>query len=288
MDTVRAVIYDLDGTLYDDDRPVQAYAERLLRLLRPGAQERFQRDWEAARRGRHPLKPGMWYDPGRGWILEVHSGTVTAVGMMDGSPVPQGLWPPEYAAGGTSDAALVPVGDLWWIAFCLALHHGAPLGAVQEAFLSTRAWMASPAFRPRPVPGLREAIMRLKAQGVYQMMATNSPRADSEALLERLGLAGLFEECVFEARKPHGLELLVLRVCRQLAVMPAAVVAVGDNWINDIEPAVRLGCRGLWLDRYGVDVEVPGAVRITSSDMLVDELRRLADATPGGLGAAGR
>lgn len=272
---VRAVVYDLDGTLYEDSRPFEAYAEQLSRRLPPDRREAFRRDWEASRAGRHPLRAGTWYDPARDWVLYLDGSAVAEAYTMQGRPVPRDAWPHADAR----PLQLVPVGDPWWIAFCLALHHGCSVEAAREAYAATRAWMASPAFDPEPVPGLREAVLLLRQRGMYQVMATNSPKPDSVALLERLGLAGLFDECLYEAGKPQGLEALVRRLCRERGLPPGEVLAVGDNLLNDVVPAVRLGCRAVWLDRYGAGRGVEGAVRVTTSAELVSALRRAAGAT---------
>ena len=92
-------------------------------------------------------------------------------------------------------------------------------------------------------PGVREGIEAFAKMGVKLGVVTNKPTVFTLPLLERTGLAGYMstvvcgDTCV--RRKPDPDQFL--HACVQLAVTPAATLAIGDS-INDALAARAAGC----------------------------------------------
>lgn len=108
---------------------------------------------------------------------------------------------------------------------------------------------------PIGVPAcLPDLLSALRADGTVRVgVVTNGPEEEAKALLGRLGLAQRVDGVVARAGKPEGLAAAVRTVCATgLSGMPGDVVSVGDNWDNDIVPALREG----WLTGY-VAARVP-------------------------------
>jgi FMN phosphatase YigB (HAD superfamily) len=58
LSRVNLIIYDLDGTLYEDTHHFDYYAKELKNRLSSDVQDAFQADYEAAVQDKHPLRIG--------------------------------------------------------------------------------------------------------------------------------------------------------------------------------------------------------------------------------------
>jgi len=246
---VRLVIFDLDGTLYADTRQFDHYAARLREYVPPAARTAYDRDYAAVKAGRHPLQIGRLYDNDADLILAADRHLrVTAGWRWDGPPVDPSDLRRRYPEPVRPDAEhIVTVGDGWWLPPPCARHHGAV--ASQEPFLATRRLMLAPEWKMGRIPGLRAALTRLKAGGRRLTVCSNSPDGDVQQVLDKLGLGRLVEDVYPAAGKPVG----AVAAYRTLAAGAegAAVLAIGDNYLNDIAPAEALGYQTLLVNPHG-------------------------------------
>ncbi len=92
----------------------------------------------------------------------------------------------------------------------------------------------------RPYPGIPALLAALAGRGIGWGIATNKPRAYTEPLLARLGLAPGSVVCPDDVvqRKPHPESLL--RNCRDLQCEPGQAIYVGDHR-RDIEAGRAAG-----------------------------------------------
>ncbi|WP_336642168.1 HAD family hydrolase [Microbacterium sp. USHLN272] len=114
-----------------------------------------------------------------------------------------------------------------------AEHRGADAALLSAAYLASRAQLAT-ADAPISAPqGLAAFLADADAERV---LVTNAPAIRITEALEALGLAGLFDRVVTDARKPAGLDSV-------LADLPAdaRVLSVGDIWHNDLAPVHARG-----------------------------------------------
>lgn len=102
-----------------------------------------------------------------------------------------------------------------------------------------------------PFPGVVEALERLRGAGLRLACVTNKASAFTLPLLEKTGLARLFDAVVTAdqagRRKPD--PECFLQACRALGVAPAEAAVIGDS-ANDAQAARAAGCRVL-LVSYG-------------------------------------
>jgi phosphoglycolate phosphatase len=135
--------------------------------------------------------------------------------------------------------------------------------------------------RTRPYAGVRETLAALEGR-VAMAVLTNKPTAPARQILEGLGLAPVFAAVVGGdgpfPRKPAPDGLLGL--ARQAAVPPAAVLMVGDSWI-DAETALNAGTR-FCLARYGFGFSPSHAARLPPGAIQID---RPEDLVPHVLGS---
>ena len=245
LERVRLIVFDLDGTLYADTRPFDHYAALLREHVPPRNREAYDRDYAAALAGRHPLAIGRLYDNDADLILAADRHLrITGGWHWGGTPVPVAELARRYPEPVRPDREhIVTVGDGWWLQPPCARHHGAPF--TQEPFLATRRHMLAPAFRIRRLRGLRPALARLRAAGKRLAVISNSPDGDVQVVVHKLGLDGLFDHIFPEAGKPVGAAAAYQKVAAACGAAGDAVLAVGDNYINDIAPAEALGYQTL-------------------------------------------
>lgn len=104
----------------------------------------------------------------------------------------------------------------------------------------------------RPYPGVPETLESLRATGFQLAVCTNKPHQATMAILETLGLAGMFNavlggDVLDGVRKPDPRHLMA--VLSGLGVAPDAAVMVGDH-LNDLACARGAGSSAV-LCAYG-------------------------------------
>jgi phosphoglycolate phosphatase len=123
--------------------------------------------------------------------------------------------------------------------------------------------------------GVIDGLAALRELGLRMACVTNKPVAFTLPLLERKGLAPYFELVYggdsLAKKKPDPLPLL--QVCRDFALDPAQVVAIGDS-SNDAEAARAAGCFVLTVP-YGYNHGRP--VQEINSDGIVSSLLEAAN-----------
>ncbi|MCL6442786.1 MAG: HAD family hydrolase [Alicyclobacillus sp.] len=230
----RVFIFDLDGTVYQETHHFAYYGERLAALLGPKHADAFLQDVELILAGRHPLAIGDKYDV-INRVIRKDTGTVS----WEGSPVEV---PPS--------SVVLNVEDPWWVYGSAARHHGLSEEEVDRAYLETRAYMESDAFAMAPIPGLRAALDGLRRHGWRLALATNSPEPDSRAILTKLDLADAFDDLVFRAKKPIRSKEHFTSWQQAFGFSFDQMASIGDNFLNDVLPALELGMKAIYIDRY--------------------------------------
>ncbi|MGZ4107456.1 MAG: HAD family hydrolase [Tumebacillaceae bacterium] len=262
---VNLIVYDLDGTLYEDTHHFDYYAEQLKKRLPSDVQAAFQADYEAALRDEHPLRIGRTYDATRDLILVQIKGEVLEGYHWDGTPIAEAELRDLYPNGVEIDMqTMFSVGDLWWVPGCISRHYGLTDPQTSEAFLATREFMMGPDFHMNKIPGLLEAIAAATANGVKQVLVTNSPQPDSEKILDKIDLLNAFDEKVFNARKPTGTKAVIERLSEKFGVAYANILSVGDNWVNEILPVNELGGQTVYIDPHDIGANLEADKRVAS------------------------
>ena len=93
-----------------------------------------------------------------------------------------------------------------------------------------------------PIKGIQAFLSHLKREGFYTALATNDERKDTEAILNHLGMDGLFDMilCWGEVSPPKPHPETIFTVCRKLSVHPHEAVMVGDS-VTDMMMGKKAG-----------------------------------------------
>ncbi len=276
LQAIRVIVFDLDGTVYDDTRHFELYAKEIQSHLPEEAQEDFWADYTAAVEGRHPaLRIGTFYDVARDLVLQTKAGRVVRALHWDGSEIPPVVREQLYPGVVEPDhSAIMNVGDLWWVPSAVSAHHGGEAEKHSAAFLRIREVMSDPDFVVRPIAELQETIAGLRGK-VIQVLATNSPQPDSEAILTKVGLLGLFDRMFFRSNKPAGLKAIFAQLSEQYGVPMSAILSVGDNLINEIAPAKAMGCQTVFIDPHGLGASDEADLVVTTMTEFLPTLRKV-------------
>lgn len=253
---IQLIVFDLDGTLYEDTHHFQYNAQRINEELPKHIQPQFEKEYALALENKHPLKIGRIYDVVHDRILVQKRGTLMEVYNWEGHPVAEEEMDrlyPERRVEVNLDT-MISIGDMWWLASTIARHYGMSDKLTYEAFLETREYMMGPEFSMSPVPGLKEVLEELR-ETRQLVLLTNSPEPDSTAIVKKLGLFEVFHQRIFQARKPTRTMEHFQHLMQKNNLPPEAILSVGDNAVNEIFPAKDLGCQTIYIDAHGIGGE---------------------------------
>lgn len=134
-------------------------------------------------------------------------------------------------------------------------------------------------------PGADRLLARLAAAGFRLGLVTNTTTL-SAAVIRRLGLDRWFPDpvlsCDVGVCKP---DPAIFRIAlARLRARPRETVMLGDSWASDVEGAVRVGMRAIWIDRGTVARgrargrlrPAPGSQRQAEAVRRVRSLRQVA------------
>lgn len=265
MDGIRTIVFDLDGTIYQNFTFHRDYIGFLVEGTDAApwrdALIAFAEDVLAGRRlvmnafYRSAVLPKTGTPEAYFTLLEsAHAETLTMADM-----------PPreEYTY----------LGDAWAVVTLL----GRTLGLLSaerssEVYRRTRRKMEADGMRGDPV--LRDAIVRLR-ECYKTVLLTNSYEQTALEFLGQLGFNGAFDRMGFSANKPYGLADALIAQCADALDDPGSVLAVGDHAFNDLAPLAQRGCRTLWINPYPGVHEAPHDDAVKTLDQLAAYLRAL-------------
>lgn len=250
---ISTIIFDLDGTLYEDTHHFAYYADRIKNKLPEELHSAFLKEYETVISGKHTLKIGRVYDLKEDKILVVIKGDVKEAFEWDGTSLDHITAKELYPESITIDMErFFSVGDMWWVPSTIGRHMGLGAEDTQESFLETREYMKGPEFKMNPVEGFKELLYDLRDLGVDLVLLTNSPEPDSEAILGKLGISEVFSKKIFNGRKPSKTVKHFKILAEEFQADFNQMLSVGDNWLNEILPATDLGMPTIFIDSHEI------------------------------------
>ncbi|MFS0784984.1 HAD family hydrolase [Shouchella sp. 1P09AA] len=274
FNNVDLVIFDLDGTLYEDTDHFDYYANTLAKELETSKQEQFFADYEKMKKGQHTVAIGKAYDVSRDVIVEVEpfNGHVEKVHRWNGEEVPQSEWKDMYQTPVTYDFdTLIAIGDGWWLPNVAARHYG--IENPQPAYDATKEYMATENFSLTIIEGLREGLLALKEKKSIVLL-TNSTEDDVERLLHLLDLEHVFHDVVTSARKPQHTVERFKEIMATYNVSTKRTLSIGDNYLNEIIPAQTLGMKAIYIDLEEGPMSF-GDLKVRSISDLIEQMKEI-------------
>ena len=269
--TIKVIVFDLDGTLYEDTHHFDYYAKKLQSKLPAERQSLFWEDYQSAQEGELAIKIGRVYDAQQGLILIQEKNMVKETFSWDGRSYSSADISVRYPEPIKIDQInIISIGDLWWLPAAIARHYGLSVKDANEAFLETRSYMMSSEFVMTPVKGFKEALEKLKEKGFKLALLTNSPKKDSETILTKLGLENIFHYKIFEGQKPTYTAVRFREIKEHFGFSFSEILSIGDNWINEILPAQELGCSTILIDPHHISHK-------SYADHIVGDISELTD-----------
>ncbi|MCZ0703417.1 putative hydrolase of the HAD superfamily [Natronobacillus azotifigens] len=242
-------IFDLDGTLYEGSQHFDYYAKLLSADVTSAEQEDYWNDYEKMKAGNHVVQIGKAYDVNHDLSLTIDPMTLKVVEAhrWDGSTVDD--LDSLYGDGQVSFdfENIVAIGDGWWLPFACAKHYG--VKESQPSYMATKEFMVSDQFQLEQIPGLRTFLLDLKKEHDIILM-TNSDREDVNRLLGELDLTNVFDHVISSARKPSKTTVLFEQLHVTYDLPFEQMISVGDNFINEIAPALLLEMKAVYLSEH--------------------------------------
>lgn len=260
------LIFDLDGTLYEDNEHFNYYAE----LLRDHVSEKdkcnYSEDYTAIVDGKHFLSIGKVYDMEQDTIITVDPFTnqVEKVTSWYGD-----LWTQQdiehvYPSTLNYDFdRMIAIGDGWWLPFAVAMHYGVNLEDARKCYVKTKDYMSTDDFIMTKTKGLKSALKRWKEEKLL-VLVTNSEEYDAQNILERIELKGVFHETIPSAWKPQHTQKHFSLLVEKYGLNANEVVSIGDNFLNEIAPALKMGMNAVLVQPGSINFEHPN-LKVVSS-----------------------
>ena len=139
-----------------------------------------------------------------------------------------------------------------------------PGEVLAAAYAASRAALAEGGLDIHAPEGLVELLAGLRP-GVRTVVVTNAPATGLSEALDALGLSGAIDEVIPSAGKPAGSAEVLGKLLD--GADPGTLMSVGDIWVNDIRPALELGCTTAFIDRSGRDLRPAHARGRTIQDL---------------------
>ncbi|MCA1011310.1 HAD family hydrolase [Halobacillus halophilus] len=255
IDQAECLIFDLDGTLYEDTDHFEYYAQMLQQRASMENRPHIKKDYRKVLAGKHPLQIGKVYDVEKDVILTVDpfSNTAQKVETWRGKVWPKSRTEVIYPDSLTYDLEkLIALGDGWWIPYSIARHYGVSAEEARECYDQTKEYMVSDLFSLTKTEGLRDALLKWKKEKKL-VLITNSEAHDVDHILKRIDLTDLFHEIITSAAKPLHTTELFQGLLRNGKYTAGTVISIGDNFMNEIAPALALGMKAIWIYPPGSD-----------------------------------
>ncbi|WP_198162641.1 HAD family hydrolase [Halobacillus mangrovi] len=270
LDQAKALIFDLDGTLYEDTNHFVYYANLLKKKLKEENRPLFETDYKSIRNREHPLAIGKVYNRTHDAIISVDPFTNLAIRVETWSG---DQWPERKVWKHFPDPLIydfidhIAIGDGWWLPFSAAMHYGVTSEDARECYVATKDYMGSDEFQLTETKGLKTSLLLWKKTKPL-ILVTNSEGYDVDRILKAIDLEGIFKEIVSNAEKPVRTEDIFQQVLHNYRLKPEEIVSIGDNFMNEIAPALEMGMKGIYIQSNDLPFSHPNLKVIKSLEEL--------------------
>ncbi|BFH60669.1 HAD family hydrolase [Paenibacillus azoreducens] len=273
LEDIKVVIFDMDGTLYQED----TYMERYIRYLLEGTAHEADTETavgmgKALRSGEQVFGFGHFYHLQDDLlVIRLEDGLARGY-AWDGSSVP--VRKKVYKFESIPAADLLHIGDPWGIVTMFSRKYKLPETKLAEAFDRVRKEMLAAPYRFEIHGGLMQAIEQLGVE--KKVLMTNTHSESGAEFLNFMQIRHVFDEIYCGAGKPAGLESYLASLLRQ-GYKEYEILSVGDNPWNDLHPVKRIGGRTCFISPYPSHDPETWDLRLATLDELERLMRAIAE-----------
>lgn len=259
MNNIKTIVFDLDGTIYQNNDFHRDYIHFLLEGSNlTGWEDSLVRFIDGVYTGKH-LTMNAYYSTAR-----ISAGTAEEYfAALERAYVP-GI---DFDCA-RSRGDLVFLGDAWAVVSLI----GKTLGLLEngrdnQVYRKTRQKMSQDGMQGNQ--RLRRAILALGSR--YEtVLLTNSYEETALDFLAQLGFSGIFRRAVYSAGKPFDLVKNLSTHFPELRSRPETFLTVGDHAFNDLMPLQQLGCKALWINPFENVHEARADITVHTLDELAE------------------
>ena len=261
----KLLIFDLDGTLYEGDEHFEIYANFIKKHLKPNEQSEYEKIYLEVLKGNHPLLVGKVYDGQEDviWTWDPFTEELTEARNWLNEIVQIKNAPTRLPVSSFDYQRWVPIGDGWWPPYVIGRHFHLNNDQMFGAYHDTKEEMAKKDTLLQATPGLKEYLSTLTENAILILM-TNSEASDVARILELLELSHLFKERITFAEKPVRTKEHFTYLLEKYQATTDDAVSIGDNFMNEISPALQLGMTAVWLTRDQAPIKSQRLVTVKS------------------------
>lgn len=261
---INVVIFDMDGTLYQDYSFMGRYISKMMNGRFPEAETEETVAWAyGILEGKNPLKMGFMYEPDK----------LVFYRQQDMKPVASYNWEGlETELTVNEEKPLIYLGDPWGIAQLMAVKKNISEGVVKQAFIDVRSEMLTEAYSIIKQTELFGEIQKLENKQVILM--TNSPLPTAQEFVDFLEINDVFDEFYFDGKKPFGIQQLLNRLLAE-GYEAHEILSVGDHPWNDLYPVYQAGGHTCLISEYKHDDETKWTESVRTMDELTGLIRKL-------------
>ncbi len=267
MDQINVLIFDMDGTLYQDYSFMGRYISKMMEgsFTEAEIEEIISQAYDLLE-GRHPIKLGFMYDADE--LVFYKQEHLKPIASYDWEGTTSGL--PD------TQKPLAYIGDPWGIAHLMAVKKGIPAEAVKQAFDDVRTEMLMETYQIIQETDLFDEIRKLDNKRTILM--TNSPLPTAQEFVDFLEISDVFDEFYFDGKKPSGIRELLDKLDTD-GYMPREILSVGDHPWNDLYPVHEAGGHTCLISAYAHDDATDWTVTVRTMDELTGLIRKFNEAS---------
>lgn len=239
INNIKVMIFDMDGTLYQEDTFLGRYLTYMLedRCSEQEIESMIKTAYNIIN-GEHFVSFGHFYDLTTHSIFTHTELVPNRAFSWEGNPLQH-----EYS----KDSRLFYIGDPWCLALVLAEKLGVSEEVRAKAFHRVRAEMLNDEFAIPKSEALIQAFKYIDLDA--KILITNSPFESGEVFLEYLGILPYFDKAIYDGKKPHGIEKIIMDLIEK-GYKPEEILSIGDNPFNDLHPARDKGAKTVFISGY--------------------------------------